>query len=197
MRPLESPSWLVRPVGLAAGVGLLSAGAGLEAVAMGEPPFVAAIPSLLVVAVLAARAVPAIPATAPLELGSDLEARPSPGRGLGLFASSPIKRGTYIMDYDGERLTEAQLAARKGDASYQLELRGVFGEPSYVDARDPAKSTAARYINHSFTPNLLKRRQRWPTPALRLFAARDVSAGEELFFDYGADYWTGRQDELV
>ena len=30
----------------------------------------------------------------------------------------------------------------------------------------------------------------------RFFAARDLEPGEELTFDYGDDYWLGREDEL-
>jgi len=39
-------------------------------------------------------------------------------------------------------------------------------------------------------------RQRWPTRALRFYAERDIEAGEELSFNYGDDYWIGRENEL-
>ena len=41
-----------------------------------------------------------------------------------------------------------------------------------------------------------KVRQRFPDRRLRFFAARDLEPGEELTFDYGDDYWLGREDEL-
>ena len=46
-------------------------------------------------------------------------------------------------------------------------------------------------------PNLRKVRQRFPVRTLRFYAARDISAGDELSFDYGDDYWIGREDELA
>ena len=39
--------------------------------------------------------------------------------------------------------------------------------------------------------------QAWPFRAKRLFAARDIAAGEELQFDYGRDYWRGREEKLA
>lgn len=165
----------------------------------------------------------------PLAVGDGVVVVASPGRGEGLFAARPIARGTFVMDYLGEDLDEAGLAAKYGteprpDSSgtaYLLELNGVLGlEPTFhaavpslradraipngtfcsyrfVDAVDPARSNPARFINHAPRPNLRKVKQRFPDRRLRLYAARDVAAGEELFFDYGDSYWTGREGEVA
>jgi hypothetical protein len=61
----------------------------------------------------------------------------------------------------------------------------------YVDARDPALSGIARFSNHSRTPNMTKR-IRIKERRICLYALRDIAVGEELVWDYGASYWTAR-----
>ena len=57
---------------------------------------------------------------------------------------------------------------------------------------DPARQRFQRQPHTGF----LEMRQRFPNRRLRFFAARDLEVGEELTFDYGDDYWIGREDEL-
>lgn len=40
--------------------------------------------------------------------------RESPGAGLGLFAKKPIKKGQFMMYYDGERIDELGATRRYG-----------------------------------------------------------------------------------
>ena len=63
-----------------------------------------------------------------------------------------------------------------------------------VDATDPRKSNLARYINHppvGTTANcvLLASESR-----AYVRATRDIAAGEELFLDYGYEYWNYSSD---
>ena len=48
--------------------------------------------------------------TPPLELGVDVEVRPSEGMGDGLFCKRAISKGEYLFDYLGEQLTEQQVS---------------------------------------------------------------------------------------
>ena len=109
--------------------------------------------------------------------------------------------GRHLLD---ARRGEAALVASSTPAEvpsaafrFLLELRDPFGFVSYVDAVDPARSNLGRYINHASPANLRKVRQRYPARALRFYAARDIAPGEELSFDYGDTYWSGREGELV
>jgi SET domain-containing protein len=50
------------------------------------------------------------------------------------------------------------------------------------------KANYTRYINHDDTPNaFLVVSSRWKTA--RFDALRDIKPGEEIFFNYGEDYW--------
>ena len=65
--------------------------------------------------------------------------------GDGLFATVPIKKGEFIMEYTGERLPTA--IADERESRYLFEI----DEDWTIDGSD--KSNTARYINHSCDPN--------------------------------------------
>ena len=116
-----------------------------------------------------------------------------------------IPMGTYLMDYRGEMLNQAEYDERYpdgADADYVVGIDGVDGcaEALYIDAASVSKSNLARYMNHAVTgggqePTCYALTLRDP-PRLMLFALRDVLVGEELVWDYGTKYWAGRDDLL-
>lgn len=64
--------------------------------------------------------------------------------------------------------------------------------PYNIDAQDQGGIT--RFINHSFTPNLLT------TPAtfdeithILLLTNEPIPRGAQLLYDYGSDYWEARK----
>ena len=66
--------------------------------------------------------------------------------GLGVFATEPIKKGTFIVDYTGPLLTNKECDAIP-DNRYLFEVNArwtIDGSP---------RSNVARYINHSCRPN--------------------------------------------
>ncbi len=100
--------------------------------------------------------------------------------GLGLFAVSPIKKGTTIIEYIGERISAA-----KGD---ELDNRYIFNINTRYDIDGSPRYNTARYINHSCRPNCeaINRRGR-----IFIVAKRGIKAGEELSYHYGKDHFEG------
>jgi SET domain-containing protein len=100
--------------------------------------------------------------------------------GLGMFAVKPIKRRAYIAAYRGPLLTEEEskrLEARNNRYLFTLNSKWTIdGSPRY---------NVARYINHSCRPNAEPvTRNR----GIKIIATRRIEPGEEITYDYGADY---------
>jgi hypothetical protein len=118
--------------------------------------------------------------------GEDFEIREStiPGAGLGLFSKVHIGIEETIGYYTGEIITcEELLAGKYSGSDYIMALTTqllIVGEGPMANY--------TRYINHSTKPNaFLITSNRWKTP--RIEAIREISPGDEIFFNYGEDYW--------
>jgi len=93
----------------------------------------------------------------------------------GCYTTSRIRKGTFIVEYTGPRMT-----LDEGDAIYEncehTFLFGLEDDKTVIDGH----GTAA-FINHSCDPNCetdeVKGRV-W------IIAARNIAAGEELTYDY-------------
>ncbi len=87
--------------------------------------------------------------------------------GLGVFATKPIKKNAYIVEYTGPLLTNAQCDALP-DNRYWFEVNARW-------TIDGAKrSNVARYINHSCRPNadpMIRDRR------IRIKAIKNIAAG--------------------
>ncbi|GAB1602640.1 hypothetical protein Ahia01_000543600 [Argonauta hians] len=119
--------------------------------------------------------------------------RTSNGRGWGVKTVQKIKRGSFVMEYVGEVITNEE-AERRGKR-YDAEGRTYLFDLDYNDGDCPFTVDAGYYgnvshfVNHSCDPNLevfgvwintLDPR----LPRIALFAKRDIAKGEELTFDY-------------
>ncbi len=99
--------------------------------------------------------------------------------GLGLFATVPIKKGDCIIEYVGDILAT------------QEEVNKVGGQYLFEVSRNKTingavRSNTARYINHACKPNCeveIKKTR------VFIYAKRNIKAGEELFYDYGKEFW--------
>lgn len=107
--------------------------------------------------------------------------RPSPIHGLGCFTCEPIRSGTVIWQLNALvdiSFSGAQILAMP--ESFQIFLAQYaskdFGLDRYVFCSDNA-----RFINHAVPPNLTHNA---PSSAEKIFANKDISAGEELTLDY-------------
>lgn len=113
--------------------------------------------------------------------GPRIVVRRSGLHGKGVFARRAIRRGETIIEYKGERVDEAEIARRYPENRNGLNHTFVFGLSEDLNIDGGAQGNSARFINHACEPNCDTFEHK-----LRVYvrAARDIVAGEELFFDY-------------
>ncbi|WP_027526288.1 SET domain-containing protein [Bradyrhizobium sp. Ec3.3] len=102
--------------------------------------------------------------------------------GLGLFATKPIKKGTRIIRYFGPILDCRIPEQDDIENKYLFELNGRWTIDGSV------RKNVARYINHSCRPNAesdVRPRER----KVFIRAIKNIEAGDEINYDYGADYF--------
>ena len=104
--------------------------------------------------------------------------------GLGLFAGEPIKRGTKIIEYIGEKITADEANKRGGMYLFEINSRWT------IDGK--SRKNTARYINHACGKAAnceadIKAGRIW------ISAIKNIAAGEELSYDYGEEMF----DEFI
>src|ERR1700679_508536 len=104
-----------------------------------------------------------------------LVVRPSPIHSVGVYTSTPIRKGTRVVEYAGERITPEE-ADRRYDGVSRTYLYGLDDGKTVIDGHG-----MGAYLNHSCDPNCevdeIKNRV-W------ILAIRNIAAGEELLWDY-------------
>ena len=108
-----------------------------------------------------------------------------PKAGKGLFSKVKIRPGDCIGHYTGKVLTDAQANLEP----YIDSLYLVWVCKDYWIWGEGPLSNYTRFINHDDKkPNAeLVTSNRWKTA--RIVATRKIKRGEEVFFDYGEEYW--------
>lgn len=108
------------------------------------------------------------------------EIRPSPIAGLGAFAVQPIKKGTRLIEYVGERISHEVADTRYPDDPDDRHVV-LFAVNSKVVIDAGVDGNDARFINHSCDPNceVIIENAR-----VFIHSARDIAVGEELAYDY-------------
>ena len=99
--------------------------------------------------------------------------------GLGVFATVPIRKNKYIVEYAGPLLTNQQCDERP-DNRYWFEVNSRWT----IDGS--RRSNVARYINHSCRPNadpMIRERRIW------IKAIKNIAPGDEITYDYGKDHF--------
>uniref|UniRef100_UPI0037E75848 histone-lysine N-methyltransferase EHMT1a isoform X1 n=1 Tax=Semicossyphus pulcher TaxID=241346 RepID=UPI0037E75848 len=111
--------------------------------------------------------------------------------GWGVRAVQDIPQGTFICEYVGEIITDAEADKREND-SFLFTLDNKVGDVHCIDAR--LFGNIGRFINHLCEPNLLAVRvftmhQDLRFPKIAFFSSRPIKAGDQIGFDYGDHYW--------
>lgn len=100
--------------------------------------------------------------------------------GLGLYALTEFKRGDFIVEYTGEHITDEEADKRSGKYLF------ILTKDLVIDGR--GRSNIARYINHSCKPNA-EAELDLDELKVRILARKKITAGEEITYDYGKEYW--------
>jgi hypothetical protein len=118
---------------------------------------------------------PPIP-TSPL-----VEVRNSEVHGRGVFAVKPIKKGTRIFEYLGDRISHAAADARYEDHDENDNHTFLFIVDKHTVIDAGINGTDARFINHQCEGNCES-----VIAYRRVFidAVRDIAPGQELGYDY-------------
>jgi hypothetical protein len=108
--------------------------------------------------------------------------RSAPGTGYGLFATAPIRKGDFILEYTGKKISTKD--AESITTRYLFEI----DEQWTIDGS--VRSNTARYINHSCDPNTEAQIEEG---RIMIYAAKRIAKGEELTIDYDQEYY----DEFI
>lgn len=119
------------------------------------------------------------------------ELRRSPIQGRGAFAVRPIRKGTRIIEYTGERISPGEADRRYDDGSMGRHHTFLFSVDKRTVIDAGVNGNDARFINHSCAPNCEA-----VDIGGRIYieAIRSIAPGEELTYDYAYER-DGTEDE--
>jgi len=107
--------------------------------------------------------------------------RTSPIHGRGVFALRRIPKGTRIIEYKGELISDDEADRRYSKVHEHSPHTMLFSVEDGLVIDATRKGNSARWINHSCAPNCSIEEENH-----RIFieARRDIRPGEELTYDY-------------
>ena len=110
-----------------------------------------------------------------------LELQRSPIHGLGGFALRDSPKGTRIIEYTGEKISNAEADRRYDDEAMKRHHTFLFVLNSRTCVDAAFEGNEARFLNHSCAPNceaVIERGHIW------IEALANIPAGSELLYDY-------------
>lgn len=118
--------------------------------------------------------------------------RSSPIHGRGVFANRYIRKGTRILEYKGERISNREADKRYDDTKMKRHHTFLFtlDKKTVIDGAMSAGGGDASYINHSCDPNceaIITGKK------IFIHARRSIEPGVELAYDYQYER-TGKND---
>lgn len=120
------------------------------------------------------------------------EIRRSAIQGRGVFARRRIRAGQRIIEYAGERISNAEADRRYDDEKMRRHHTFLFtlDKKTVVDGNRGGND--ARYINHSCDPNceaIIEKGRIW------IYAKKNIQPGVELAYDYQYERTSDPEDE--
>lgn len=98
--------------------------------------------------------------------------------GLGLFAEELIPKGACIIEYVGRTISKEEETTSRSKYLFEINKnKTIDGKPKW---------NKAGYINHSCKPNAEVEIR---DARVFIMALRNIQPGEELFYDYGKEYF--------
>ena len=124
------------------------------------------------------------------------------GAGMGLYLKEGAKAGDWIARYSGDVMTKEECARRKR-SKYRMQIHKNL----FLDAADP-KHFEGRFINDArgskFKVNarfaagfVLNKCSTTGHFWVRIYATKTIKPGDEVFADYGEDFWAEAQLEAL
>ena len=107
------------------------------------------------------------------------QVRSSSIQGRGVFATQPIRKGTRLIEYVGERISTEEADSRYEDEVPSAVLLFMVDKRTVIDAA--VGGNDARFINHSCEPNCQPVKE---AGRVYIDTLRAISPGEELTYDY-------------
>ena len=107
--------------------------------------------------------------------------RQSPIAGRGAFASRRIPKGSCIIEYKGERISQDEADRRYPYDPDEPHHTFLFNLEEDVVVDGGVGGNSSRFINHSCAPNceaVIEDDRIW------IYALRTIREGEELLYDY-------------
>lgn len=101
--------------------------------------------------------------------------------GRGLFAAVDMPKGTYVMEYRGERIPKKE-ADRRTNEQWEKGRVYTFELSTRFDLDGDVASNLARLANFSCDPNCESLNE--DSRKVWIVAVRDIKQGEEITYDY-------------
>ncbi len=98
--------------------------------------------------------------------------------GLGLFTRVPIKKGQFILRYNGRKI--------RTDTADDLDTRYLFEINTRWTIDGSNRKNRARYINHSCRPNA---EVYFVKHVIKIRAIKNIKPGDEITYHYGRNYF--------
>ncbi len=109
------------------------------------------------------------------------EIRSSQISGQGAFAIRRIRKGSRIIEYLGERISQDEADRRYDDTLIEHPRVLLFSVDDRTAIDAGVNGNEAQFINHSCEPNCRAVTKRG---RVHIWAVRDILPGEELTYDY-------------
>jgi hypothetical protein len=114
------------------------------------------------------------------------------GQGLFIGGKGTAKAGKIICSYEGQKLSREEAEASK--SAYIFEFK-YLDEVYYVDAESKT-SCYGRFANDKRDDSKVNAKILVRGGKLFVMAMVDIQPGEEVFIDYGVEYWMDHLDQL-